>query len=113
MQLARFLNRRIILPEVAEVKDNALATAADVITDRAGVLNKDRDAGGIGDISFLFSTQFFQYLALVQEVKKEAQKPRKDRVSIQDFILTPRFRSAASRLGIEEKSVIHFNKVPS
>lgn len=113
IQLARFLNKRIILPEVAEVKDNTLATAADVITDRVGVLNKDRDAGGIGDISFLFSTQLFQYLALVQEVKKEAQKPRKDRVSIQDFILTPRFRSAASRLGIAEKSVIHFNKVPS
>lgn len=113
IQLAKFLNKRIILPEVAEARENIIATKARVLTDRAGVVSKDRDAGGIGDVSFLFATQMLDFLSLIQEVKKEAKKPRKEKIKIQDSVLTPRFKISASKMGITEESVIHFNKVPA
>lgn len=111
-QLARFLNKRIILPEVAKLDDNTLASQARVFTDRAGVRSKDRDAAGIGDVVFLFATQILEFLSLVQEVKKEVNKPRIEKLKLQDTVLTPRFRSAASKMGIKETSVLLFNKIP-
>ena len=100
-QLARFLSIRIILPEVAKLNDNTLASQARVFTDRAGVSSKDRDAAGIGDVVFLFATQILESLSLVQEVKKEVSKPRIEKLKLQDTVLTPRFRSAASKMGIK------------
>ena len=113
VEIAKFLNKLIIFPEIVKSSDNSIQAKSVITSSRVRVGSRDRDSGGIGDVFFTFATKILNLITIVNEIKKEfIKKPRKEKIKIEDLTLIPRFNLSASRMGITQESVIHFNKVP-
>ena len=111
--LGKFLNKQIILPEKVHSSQNVIRNRAEVITEKTGVVSKDRDASGIGDVVFLFGRRLLEFINLAIEVKKEVKKPLKNKLNVRESVFNPRFRITNSRASILDKRDLVFNKVPT
>ena len=112
-EIAKFLNKQIIFPEIVESSDNSIQAKSIITSSRAHVGSRDRDSGGIGDVFFTFATKIFNLITIVNKIEKDFSKTaQEEKIKIEDLTITPRFNLSASRMGITQESVIHFNKVP-
>lgn len=112
IQLAKFLNK-ILSVEKTKVRDNTIVSDAKILADKAGVVSKDRDQGGIGDVSFLFATKLVNFVNLIEVVKKEAQKPKSEKLNLRDLLINPKSSIQVSRVYVSQNSHLLFNKVPA
>ena len=110
--LGKFLNKQIILPEKVHSSQNVIRNRAEV-TEKTGVVSRDRDASGIGDVVFLFGRRLLEFINLAIEVKKEVKKPLKNKLNVRESVFNPRFRITNSRASILDKRDLLFNKVPT
>jgi len=98
VKIVKFLNKQIIFPEIAETSDTSIQAKSLIFSSQTGLSTKDRDYGGIGDIFFTFGRKIIELVTIVDRVKKEFRRPRKDSLKIADLILEGRANLISSRI---------------
>jgi len=98
VEIAKFFNKQIVFPEVAETSDNLIQAKSLVFSTQAGLKTKDRDHGGIGDIFFTFGRKIIDLVNVVDRIKKEFRTPQKETLKITNLVLEGRSKLISSRI---------------
>ena len=97
-EVARFLNKQIIFPEIVKSLDNSIQAKSVITSSQAGVITRDRDSGGIGDIFFTFGRKVIDLVNIIDRIKKEFRTPQKEVIKITDLVLDGRSEFISSRI---------------
>ena len=98
VDIAKFFNKLIVFPEIAETSDNLIQAKSLVFSTKAGLRTKDRDHGGIGDIFFTFGRKIIDLVNVVDRIKKEFRTPQKETLKITNLVLEGRSKLISSRI---------------
>ena len=98
VEIAKFFNKQIVFPEIAETSDNLIQAKSLVFSTKAGLRTKDRDHGGIGDIFFTFGRKIIDLVNVVDRIKKEFRTPQKETLKITNLVLEGRSKLISSRI---------------